>query len=251
MRKSITLTINQGDESATPKKFKVVGILDEGGISGNVFSNPDSAVIMPISTLREMTGAEKDEISQIVVRLDDPSMAEEVTRKIQEKADVTVLSLKEVLNSVASFFKVVELIFVAIGSIALLVAGFGIMNTMLMSVLERTREIGVLKSIGATRSYIIKIFLAESALIGFFGGVLGVLAGTIISKGMNYAAGFALKTYLKMPAENLANMPDLTVVPLWLVVFAVVFAVFISMLFGLYPALRASRLSPVEALRYL
>lgn len=124
------------------------------------------------------------------------------------------------------------------------------MNTMLMAVLERTREIGVLKSIGATRAYIVRIFLMESALIGFFGGILGVLVGTIGSKSIDIAARFALGKFLHMPADNLATMPPLTMVTPGLIIFTVTFAVFISMLFGLYPAVRASKLSPVEALRY-
>ncbi|GBE55392.1 MAG TPA: FtsX-like permease family protein [Euryarchaeota archaeon] len=160
------------------------------------------------------------------------------------------MSLKSILGAIGSFFKVVEVVFLAIGSIALIVAGFGIMNTMLMSVLERTREIGVLKSIGARRIHIIQIFLAESALIGLFGGILGIIFGIIGSAGMNIIAKFALASLTKMPAEKVAELPAITQIPLWLILFALCFSVIISIAFGLYPAIKASKLSPVEALRY-
>lgn len=250
IRRPITLSFDiEGDSNE--KRFKVVGILDEGGLAGDIFSQPDNAVIMPIDTLRKITGAKKEEISQIMVRVEDPSKADEISKQIQKKTDTNVMSLKRILESIGSFFKIVEVVFISIGSMALLVAGFGIMNTMLMSVLERTREIGVLKSIGATKVHVIRIFLVESALIGFIGGILGLLVGVVGSKSMNFIASFVLKNYLKMPAENLSELPSMTVIPLWLVVFAIVFAVFISVIFGLYPAVRASKLSPVEALRYL
>jgi putative ABC transport system permease protein len=249
VRRALTLRFETGGAS-TAKRFDVVGIMEEGGMPGGIFSQLDSAVVMPIETLREMTGAENEEVSQIVVRLEDPALAEEVSEEIQERAEVNVMSLKGILQSIASFFKVVEVLFFSIGSIALLVAGFGIMNTMLMAVLERTREIGVLKSIGATRAYIVRIFLMESALIGFFGGLLGALVGTLGSKSIDVVARFALRRFLHMPAENLAAMPSLTVVTPGLILFTITFAIFISMLFGLYPAVRASKLSPVEALRY-
>jgi ABC-type antimicrobial peptide transport system permease subunit len=249
VRRPITLSFDSGGGS-NEKRFKVVGILSEGGLAGDVFSQPDKAVIMSIDTLRKISGA-KEEFTQIMVRVEDPGMAEDVSRRIQERTDTNVMSLKRILESVGSFFKIVEVVFIFIGSIALLVAGFGIMNTMLMSVLERTREIGVLKSIGATRAHVIRIFLLESGLIGFIGGVSGLLVGIAGSKIINLITGLILKNYFRLPAENLSALSPLTVIPLWLVFFSIGFAVFISMIFGLYPAVRASNLSPVEALRYL
>lgn len=236
--------------TGTARRFRISGVLKEGGMSGTIFANPDDAVIIPLKTMNAIMGKNKNEFSILIVKIKSQSDVDEISREIKNNLDVNVMSLKSILGAIGSFFKVVEVVFLAIGSIALIVAGFGIMNTMLMSVLERTREIGVLKSIGAKRSHIIQIFLAESALIGLFGGILGVIFGIIGSISMNIIAKFALVSLAKMPAEKVAELPAITQIPLWLILFALCFSVIISVAFGLYPAIKASKLSPVEALRY-
>ncbi|NOZ59113.1 MAG: FtsX-like permease family protein, partial [Euryarchaeota archaeon] len=131
--------------------------------------------------------------------------------------------------------------------VALLVAGFGIMNTMLMSVLERTREIGVLKSMGAKRRHILEIFLAEAGIMGFAGGVAGAAVGIGVAKLGNLLIGMALAETLRL--DGTARVSALLSTPPWLILFAIAFSVLVSAAFGLYPAWRASTLHPVEALR--
>jgi len=251
-RRPIYLEFTGSEKDERPRRFRISGVLREGSMPGNMFSSPDNAVIVPLQTLKEVMQKEKDEHSQLIVKVENPSKVAEISRKIKaETEDISVMSMKNIVDSVGSFFNVVEVLFLVIGSIALLVAGFGIMNTMLMSVLERTREIGVVKSVGGRRKHVAQLFLTESALIGFLGGILGVILGVVISKALNVAAKFVLTEMVKMPAEELAEIPAIAQVPAWLVLFSLCFSVVVSVIFGLYPAIKASKLSPVEALRYL
>jgi putative ABC transport system permease protein len=129
------------------------------------------------------------------------------------------------------------------GSLALAVASLAIVNTLVMAVLERRREIGIMKAIGASDSDVKRIFFAEAATMGFLGGVIGVVLGWLIGRAINLGANLYLQR-LKMPPEGLL------MVPLWLALAAVLFAVLVSVVAGIYPAARAARLDPVEALRY-
>ncbi len=152
------------------------------------------------------------------------------------------------VQGINSFYVILQVIFGGVGAIALLVAAIGIANTMAMAILERTREIGLMKAIGATNRDVLSIFLGEAAGIGFIGGlggvVLGWSAGQIINVlAMAYLAG--------QSAETGAPPPSVAVyTPVWLPVFTLVFATVIGLLSGLYPALRAATLIPVNALKY-
>lgn len=227
-------------------RFKVVGILEEGALAGDVFSGGDNAVVVPRETLRRIMNS-KEGVSQIVVKIENPAESERISREIEEITGGNVISLKKIVRSIGSFFKAVQVLFFAIGSIALIVAGFGIMNTMLMSVLERTREIGVLKSIGAKRKHVVEIFLVEAGVLGFIGGAAGTIAGVAAAKMGNLIVSVALMRTFQVSSE----IPQLMSTPPWLVIFSIVFSVIMSIVFGLYPALKASSLNPVEALRHL
>lgn len=152
------------------------------------------------------------------------------------------------LQGINTFFLVLQIVFGGIGAIALLVAAIGIANTMTMAILERTREIGIMKAIGATNRDVLSIFLGEAAGIGFLGGVGGVVLGWAGGQVLNVVA----ITYLTTQMAETGGLPLSTVVhtPLWLPIFALVFATLVGMLSGLYPALRAATLMPVNALKY-
>ncbi|MDP4090547.1 MAG: FtsX-like permease family protein, partial [Bacillota bacterium] len=124
------------------------------------------------------------------------------------------------------------------------VASIGVINTMTMSIYERTRSIGILKALGASRREIRKLFIFESGVMGFIGGILGTLF-SLINVGI---IKFFLNSYLK--SKGVTDMPKLFSTPIWLVLGTIGFAILISVLAGLYPAGRASRLDPVESLRY-
>lgn len=159
------------------------------------------------------------------------------------KLNYGVTTAQEMLDGISKIFLAVGLVFGAIGGIALFVAAIGIINTMAMAIYERTREIGVMRACGATKFAIRRLFTFEAALIGLFGGGVGLLISYIIAQIGNYVAGHYAVS-LSIPIEDLISLP------LWLVVATLVFTTFIGWLAGVIPAMRAARLDPVEALRY-
>jgi putative ABC transport system permease protein len=150
----------------------------------------------------------------------------------REAGDFTIVSPAELLAEQRRTQRIFEMVMVAIASISLLVGGIGIMNIMLASVMERTREIGVRRAIGAKRRDVIRQFLIETTIISLAGGVVGVLTGVALSQLIGYAAGWS------------------TIVTTWSIVLAFFVSVAIGLIFGLYPAVRAAALDPVKALHY-
>jgi putative ABC transport system permease protein len=152
------------------------------------------------------------------------------------------------VQGINSFYRVLQIIFGGVGAIALLVAAIGIANTMTMSILERTREIGLMKAVGATNRDVLALFLGEAAGIGFLGGLGGVIVGWLAGQAINVLA----IVYLANQASQQGGVPPSVAVytPIWLPVFSLVFATVIGMISGLYPALRAATMIPVLALKY-
>jgi putative ABC transport system permease protein len=152
------------------------------------------------------------------------------------------------VQGINSFYQILQIIFGGVGAIALLVAAIGIANTMAMSILERTREIGLMKAVGATNRDVLAIFLGEAAGIGFIGGLGGIIVGWLAGQAINVIA----IVYLAAQASQQGGVPPSVAVytPIWLPVFALIFSTFVGMLSGLYPALRAATMIPVLALKY-
>jgi len=216
----------------------VIGMLKEIGNRQD-----DTMVIIPLDTLREITG-EKDEITMILAKVDDASKVDAIAEEIQSKLDNThgektfmVMTTAQITERVGQVTSTISLVLGGIAAISLAVAGIGIANTMLMSVMERTREIGTMKAIGATNADVMKIFLIESALIGLFGGVIGCLVGVGMAKAIR-----AVSIYYGIRIQ--------TAVTPQLLLFSFGFSVLVGIVFGLWPARRAAKLSPIEALRY-
>jgi putative ABC transport system permease protein len=130
-----------------------------------------------------------------------------------------------------------------VGSIALAVSSLGIVNTMVMSILERTREIGIMKAIGASDEHIRRIFLIEASVIGILGGFLGVAIGWTVGRIINFGANLYIQSQGGTPGTLFS-------LPLWLVCSSIAFSVVVSLIAGSYPAQRASRLDPIQALRH-
>ena len=219
------------------KDIRVVGILKP---TGN--QQDDNGIIMPINTLREISG-NKEEISVIMakVREDPKSVAvelEEDLRDLHKEKLFVVLTTEQLINQINSVFGLISLVLVGIAAISLLVAGFGIMNTMLMAVIERTREIGVMKALGATNQRILGMFMLESSVVGLLGGIAGTVVGYAISFGL---AGASV-SFLGL---SLSVMLDMTVIS-----GVLAFSTAVGAVSGSYPAWRAARLDPIEALRY-
>jgi putative ABC transport system permease protein len=153
------------------------------------------------------------------------------------------------VQGINSYFVILQVVFGGIGAISLLVAAIGIANTMAMAILERTREIGLMKAVGATNNNVLSVFLGEAAGIGLIGGIGGVALGWGAGKAVNVVA----TSYFASQAASQGYPPSTqlaAVTPLWLPIFALGFATLVGLLSGLYPALRAATLVPVNALKY-
>ena len=182
---------------------------------------------------------------------DDEATIESVSEAIDEafSGQVSVTSSTAVLDIMSSVFSTVELFLAGIAAISLLVAGIGIMNIMIVSLMERTREIGILKALGMKSRTVLSIFLSEAGIVGLMGAAFGIASGWglahVVARVFSGGGGF-------MPAGNRAA-GGMTINPvLTPTVFlgAFAFGVIVSVIFALYPAWRASRLKPVDALRY-
>jgi putative ABC transport system permease protein len=226
------------------KEFEIVGVLKKQG-------NPadDGSVWMEKGTFRELFNTGNDE-GIIVAKTDkgfnpdtiassiEKALRKEKNEKIGQET-FSVQSFSQLLKTFTDIFSVVQAVFVGIASISLVVGGIGIMNTMYTSVLERTREIGIMKAVGAKNQDIFLIFLIESGLLGLVGGAIGILLGVGIGKGVEYIATVQLGT------------PYLTAVfGLPLILGALTFSFVVGAASGVLPAMQAAKLKPADALRY-
>jgi len=167
---------------------------------------------------------------------------EQVATQIR-KLGVGAATARSFVDQQLQIFNVVSLVLGSIGAIALAVAAIGVINTMVMAILERTREIGVLRACGATRATIRRLFTIEAGMLGFFGGMFGVAAGFGLTRIANVFIN-------KQLTANSVKAHDIIEVPMWLVATVIATTTMIGALAGLYPAVRASRLNPVKALRH-
>ena len=189
----------------------------------------------------------KDGYSYVIVKAESPEQVIDISEQINEMGFMAYTP-QSTVEGINSFFTVLQVIFGGVGAIALLVAAIGIANTMAMAILERTREIGLMKAIGATNKDVMSIFLGEAAGIGFIGGLGGVVVGWGSSALLNIVA---VSYYASQASTNGGSpLSSVASTPFWLPLFALAFATVIGLLSGLYPALRAATLVPVTALKY-
>jgi len=246
-----------GGFSVVPKelRLKIVGIVETEPAAGyGGYGN--ARLLMPLETASTLRAAQVNDLRDIVrgstsnkttypslsVRAKSPSQVEALEASIKNLG-FNAFSLLDASKSLRTFFSVFDLLLGIFGSLALAVATLGIVNTLVMAILERRREIGVLKALGAADSDVQQLFFVEAGVMGFLGGIFGVGFGWLLGR----AITFGTNVYLKR--QNL-NPIELSSVPWWLVITALVFAVLVSLAAGLYPASRAAKLNPVDALRY-
>ncbi len=230
------------------RPFRVIGVLESKGGSG--FRNEDDIILVPLTTAqtRLIRRSSHDNVDMIMVQAFSaetvPGASQEISHILQTRHrtvigadDFTIFTQQDFLETAQTITGVLTIFLGGIAAISLLVGGIGIMNIMLVSVTERTREIGLRKALGARRIDILVQFLTESALLSLIGGVIGIGLGALIS----YAVG------------RIAAASDTPLTPsigLDTVLLATLFSAAVGLFFGLYPANRAASLEPVEALRY-
>lgn len=245
-----------GGFSIVPRemKLRIVGIVETepaagfGGFgSGRLLIPLEVASALraaQINDLRDAVRATngKSDYASLTVRAKGPRQVEGIETAIKAMGFGT-FSLLDATRNLRLFFTIFDLLLAIFGSLALAVATLGIINTLVMAILERRREIGVLKALGAADRDVKQLFFVEAGVMGLLGGVLGVAFGWFIGIGVTWGTNIYL---------HRQNLPSAHVfsVPWWLVLGAILFAVMVSLVAGLYPATRAARLNPVEALRY-
>jgi len=229
--------------------FQVVGVLAQrtGGAEGT----DDDVVVVPLTTFRERLFPQRNAkgeslVGNIIVQAVDQSRIDAVTQQVtdllrerhgiefQGEDDFSVSSQRDLLNTIGAVTSAITVFLAAIAGISLFVGGIGIMNIMLVSVTERTREIGLRKAIGARRRVILSQFLIESIVLSVFGGLVGIILGVVLA---NMVALFSQGQFNAVVTADAIAL-------------ATGFSVFVGIVFGVYPAWRAAQLNPIEALRY-
>jgi putative ABC transport system permease protein len=227
--------------------FRVIGILEAKG--GGSFGSQDNVVLVPITTARvRLVNRERDHVDVVYVQAVDaeavPIVAEEIAQILRTRHrtdlgadDFTIFTQEDFLSVAGTITNVFTIFLGGIAAISLLVGGIGIMNIMLVSVTERTKEIGLRKAVGARKMDILIQFLTESILLSLFGGIVGIIFGWLISAIVG-----------KIAAAS--GTPFTPTVGLDAILLATIFSTAVGLFFGIYPANRAANLQPVEALRH-
>ena len=234
-------------------KLKIVGLSDldpdsmRGAARARVFlplTLAEDLHVMQPSNLRDTsrTLGGSATYATISVRVTSPKYVQPVEDAIR-KMGFNTFSITDATRSLRQFFAVLDLFLGIFGSLALAVASIGIVNTLVMAILERRREIGIMKALGASDTDVKKLFFAEAGAMGVMGGAVGVALGWMIGRVINVGTNVYLRRQ-NIPPEQI------WAVPWWLVAGAIGFAILVSLVSGMYPAGRAARLDPVQALRY-
>jgi putative ABC transport system permease protein len=237
------------------KKLLVVGVTPTSESGGQVGFN-NAGMYLPLAVAEKLqvvqqgdlrdvarsSAAEGTRYAALNIRASSPAAVARIESSVAHMG-FAAFSLIDVTRNLRTFFAIFDMFLGIFGSLALAVASLGIINTLVMAILERRREIGVLKALGAADRDVRQLFFAEAGVMGLVGGVFGVGLGWAIGR----AIQLATMIYLKRQGMN---PPNIWSVPWWLVLGAIGFAVVVSLASGIYPASRAARLDPVEALRY-
>ena len=262
--------LDESSPDIESRTFRIAGVLSteiregagQGGLRGMM---PGAAIYIPLQMAHDWTIKHRGPMSQValalarrggnlaegqtegydtaVVRVADPVQLTAVRQKLTELGFGS-FSIVDELDQIRTVFLIIDSVLGLLGGISLLVASFGIANTMIMSILERTREIGIMKAIGAEDREIKLIFFVEAAVIGVVGGVIGVL----LAWGIDGVANRLAYRFILKPQG--ASFIDFFNLPLYLSLGAILFALVVSILAALYPASRAARIDPVRALRH-
>jgi len=218
-----------GIESGRGSNYIVLGLAERTEIKAWWYGRPDTL--------------QTDGYDMLVVRAMDQLSVPTVV-EVAESMGLEAQSLGTILELANRVLAIMQALLGSVGGLALLVATLGVANTMMMAIYERTREIGVLKALGATNREVRRMFTADAVLLGVIGGIVGVILGTLLGRLVDWIG------HLYLESEGVIGIGQMSIVPPWLAIGALIFAGFIGVLGGLYPAARAARLDPVVALKH-
>ena len=238
--------------------LRVVGIVDAETVASGANAFGRSGAYVPLAVAEELGVVQGNDMGEVVrestlgsnglhysnltVRVERPADVPAVEESVRQMG-YAPFSLLDLTRNLRRLFAILDLLLGIFGSLALAVASLGIINTLVMAILERRREIGVLKALGASDKDVRQLFFAEAGVMGLLGGLMGVGLGWAIGRLIQFGTNYYLRQQ-QIPPENIWT------VPVWLVASAIAFSLLVSLGAGLYPATRAARLDPVEALRY-
>jgi putative ABC transport system permease protein len=221
---------NQEGGVPLDQKFRIIGVIDDAA---------ESYAFVPLNWT-ENAGLKN--YNSLKIKVTDQKKIDEVRNSIIDQG-LSVMALSDTVDQANKIFSVIQIVLALFGIVALIVSAIGMFNTMTISLLERTNEIGIMKSLGASNRDIRFMFLTESVLIGAFGGIGGVLIGFMGSATINLGFNFLA---LRLGGQSV----NVFYTPIWFVLFVLVFSTIIGLVTGIYPAERASKLNPLVALRY-
>jgi len=236
------------------QKLRVIGIVETEPSAG-IGTFGRGRLLIPLQLAEKLQATQTNDLRDLLRDTPEKHTYENLTARLKNAADVpaaeeeikkmgfSAFSLLDATRSLGQVFAVFDMLLGIFGSLALVVASLGIVNTLVMAILERRREIGVLKALGASDRDVQRLFFAEAMAMGFLGGLVGVAIGWLISRVINLGTGIYL-TRRQLPTINVAA------VHWWMVLAAIGLSVVVSLAAGIYPASRAAKLNPVEALRY-
>lgn len=236
---SITAYVPHDSAEGADQQVDTVTLPEPYTVTAVMTDDIASFVYVPIATLGAVPITSFDIVK---VKVSTKAVAESVREKIISDGFL-VSSLSDVIDQANQIFRIVQIVLASLGLVALVVSAIGMFNTMTIALLERTNEIGIMRSIGVTRSDVQKLFLTEAMVMGLLGGVGGVAMGIGFGELVNLA--------FNLIAKRLGGVPvSLFVIPWWFVAVIIGFSTFIGFLTGIFPAIRAAKMDPLEALRY-
>jgi ABC-type lipoprotein export system ATPase subunit/ABC-type lipoprotein release transport system permease subunit len=236
----LTLTLPRGESADFTTK--IAGVQD-GFATRSLDVGLEERVAMRAWWFDDPGFLERDGYDQLIVQTTNLAAVPAVTVAIEE-LELNVQSLEAILDVANQVLALLQALLGSVGALALLVAALGVANTMMMAIYERTREIGVLKALGASAGEIRRLFTIEAGMIGLIGGFLGLIVGALLGQLVDWIA------HRYLINEGVTGVGSLSIVPWWLAIGALIFATLIGVIAGLYPAARAARLDPVTALRH-
>jgi putative ABC transport system permease protein len=235
---SLVFFVSELDENGF-EQIKIIESKTKYKITGIIEANDSNYIFVPLASLSDIAITD---YNRLQIKIADSQYMEKVREEIINKGFM-VSALSDVIDQANKIFNIIQIVLLLFGLVALIISAIGMFNTMTIALLERINEIGIMRAIGATSSNIRWLFIIESTIMGFLGGLGGVIVGIVGGKLVNIGLNFLAKSFGGQ-AVNLFFSPN------WFILFIIIFSALVGLLTGLYPSKKAANLNPLDALRY-